>query len=225
MIPAIILIGIGVLFLLSNLHVFYFQDWWRYWPGILIAVGVIKLVDAQSNPGRVGGGVLLIVGGIFLGQSLGYFRVADLWPLILIGVGLLLLIDRTLLVGNVGNWSKFAEKIQAKSAGHEAAVFGGGKRQFNGRDFTGGKFDCVFGGFEIDLRGANMIGDSAVLEINAVFGGAGVRIPSTWLADIRGTGVFGGFSDDTVAPRLDTPGLKRLIIKGGAVFGGVNIKN
>jgi hypothetical protein len=41
---------------------------------------------------------------------------------------------------------------------------------------------------------------------------------------MRGGGVFGGFSDHTMHPPL-TPETKRLIVKGGAVFGGVTVKN
>jgi len=48
LIPALIVIGIGVLFLLNNLNILYFQDWVRYWPVILIAIGLVKLVDANT---------------------------------------------------------------------------------------------------------------------------------------------------------------------------------
>ena len=44
------------------------------------------------------GGMLVIVGTIFLLSSLGVIEdvsVADLWPLILIGLGLVIVLDRT----------------------------------------------------------------------------------------------------------------------------------
>jgi len=37
--------------------------------------------------------------------------------------------------------------------------------------------------------------------------------------------IFGGFSNKTVQPSVDAPGVKRLYIKGSAVFGGVEVKN
>jgi len=44
--------------------------------------------------------------------------------------------------------------------------------------------------------------------------------------EIRGSGVFGGFVDQTQHPdRTLNPNPKRLIVKGDAVFGGVTIKN
>src|SRR3954451_20246692 len=97
MVPAIVLIGIGALFLLNNLHIVYAREILRYWPAILIAVGIVKLVDSNDSSGRAGGGVLVGVGAIFMARSLGYLEVSigELWPLILIGAGLMMLFDRT----------------------------------------------------------------------------------------------------------------------------------
>jgi len=222
-IPGFILVGIGALFLLNNLHLLYFQDWWRYWPAILIAGGIVKLVDSTHPGGRVFGGILVGVGGLFLAHTLGYLyiRPGDLWPLILIGLGLMLLFQRTM------NWPGMQGGQGGRSASsgvlHAFAVCGGGKRKL--AEFQGGEVSAVFGGYEIDLRKATMTVDSAVLEINVVFGGAEVRIPENWIAAVEGAGVFGGFSDETVHPAEQTPGVKRLIVKGSAVFGGVVIKN
>src|SRR5450432_3359527 len=96
LIPGAIVIGIGVLFLLQNFHIAYIWDWWRYWPVALIAVGLVKLVDSTYGGGRVFGGILLVVGAIFLGSSLGIYDVSigELWPLFLIGAGLMMLGNR-----------------------------------------------------------------------------------------------------------------------------------
>lgn len=224
-IPAIILIGIGVLFLLNNLHLVYFHDIFRYWPAILIAVGLVKLIDAASNEGRIVGGILVGIGGIFMAQSLGYLTVGlfDLWPVILIGVGVWLLVQRAFTWPPVHNES--SPELKAGKI-HEAAVFGGGKRNIAEPDFRGGKVDAVFGGFEIDLRRSAIVGESAELEINAVFGGVEIRIPEHWRVEMKGAGVFGGYSDETRQPSpAEFPVIKRLILKGGAVFGGVVVKN
>jgi hypothetical protein len=43
---------------------------------------------------------------------------------------------------------------------------------------------------------------------------------------VQAAGVFGGVTDNSIQPNLaTTPNLKRLYIKGAAVFGGINIKN
>src|SRR5262249_49696962 len=96
LIPGLILVGIGAMFFLNNLHIIYVREWIAYWPVILIALGLVKLVDSNFTNGRVAGGVLMGVGVVLLAQTLGYLqlRMRDMWPLILIGLGLLLLFKR-----------------------------------------------------------------------------------------------------------------------------------
>src|SRR5258705_2416459 len=53
LIPALIVIGIGVLFLLNNLHIIWIRNWMDYWPVILIAIGLEKLVDSNFSGGRI----------------------------------------------------------------------------------------------------------------------------------------------------------------------------
>jgi len=221
MVPAIVLIGIGALFLLNNLHIIYVREILRFWPAILIAVGIVKLVDSSDGSGRAGGAVLIGVGGVFLARSLGYLDVSvgDLWPLILIGVGLMMLFERTSVF-------QMGLKFKGGSGTKESVVFSGGKRTIVDQNFTGAKYDAIFGGFELDLRKANIAGDEAVLDLNAVFGGIEAKIPESWAVVVKGTGVFGAFVDNTLQPDPRIfPNPKRLICKGGAVFGGVEIKN
>jgi predicted membrane protein len=222
LVPAIVLIAVGAIFLLHNLHVVYAFELFRYWPAILIAVGIVKLVDSSENSGRAAGGVLVAMGGIFLAQSLGFLDVHfwDLWPLILIGIGLAMLFE-----GNLG-WHAGVKTNTAASGVKEAAIFSGGKRVINDQNFRFAKYDAVFGGFEIDLRRANMMEDQAVLDLNAVFGGIEVKVPESWSVVVKGAGVFGAFQDSTLQPDPRIyPQPKRLIVKGGAVFGGVELKN
>jgi hypothetical protein len=69
-----------------------------------------------------------------------------------------------------------------------------------------------------------MSGNTAVLELSTVYGGATVRIPTSWNLEVRGAGIFGGFSDQTVHPP-NSPDMKRLIVRGAAIFGGATFKN
>ena len=243
LIPGVLIIGIGVFFLLDNFHIFYIREWLRYWPAILIAAGLVKLVDSNYGAGRVMGGVLLATGAIFLGHNLGLFDVSmrELWPLLLIGMGFAMLANR--IWGPQwhgpasGRWDKRrdrgwpdkgrdAETSSSDSRLSEVAIFGGGKRKVTTQDFQGGELTAIFGGFEIDLRYAGMVRDSAVLEINAIFGGAEIRIPESWIAVVQGVGILGGYGDETTAPNPATnPQSKRLFVKGAAVFGGVSVKN
>jgi hypothetical protein len=232
-IPAMVLIGVGALFLLNNLGIIRFHDIFVYWPVALIAWGVFKVVDQPATKDKVVGAILIGIGGILLMGNLGipHMGWGDLWPLILIAIGVLMMTDR--LGGPHVGWasradvSDWADKFNWRgNQFHESAVFWGGKRVITDADFQGGKVECVFGGFEIDLRGATMLRDHAVVKVDAVFGGAEIKVPAAWEVVMKGTGVFGGFVDQTQHPdRNLNPNPKRLIVKGGAVFGGVTIKN
>src|SRR5271154_5596506 len=57
-----IVVAIGVLLLLDNLGIFRFHDVWQYWPVLLVAYGVSRIVDARSPSGYVWGGVMTLIG-------------------------------------------------------------------------------------------------------------------------------------------------------------------
>ena len=221
MLPGLVLVIIGGLFLLDSLRIVPAYRFFNYWPIILVVIGVVKLVDSPSGEGRFAGGILSGVGAILLAGNLGIFYLtwAVLWPLILISAGLYLLFQRI-------PWpDRTPGEAQGPDVVNEVAIFGGGKRQITTQDFRGGQITAMFGGVDLDLRQAAIAGDSAVIDINAIFGGANLRIPPTWELQINGAGIFGGYGDETIHPDPRTPGLKRLIIKGSAVFGGVGVKN
>ena len=224
LIPALVIIGIGLIFLLNNLHVLYMDQWYRYWPVILIAAGLAKLVDATAAGPRVFGGVLIGVGALFLADNMNLIRLSwdDFWPLVLIGVGILMLVNR---LSGPQIWTPRPTATMADGVFAANAVFSGFKRRVTDGDFRGASLTAIFGGGELNLRQARMAGDSAVVQVSAIFGGVEIKVPKDWLVISQGTGIFGGFSDSTSQPPEDTPGLKRLIIKGEAIFGGVDVKN
>ena len=85
----------------------------------------------------------------------------------------------------------------------------------------------MFGGIELDLWQAEIEGDAAVLHIDAIFGGVELRVPDTWVVSSEGQGIFGGYSDSTHQRPPTDPAQPRktLVIRGAAVFGGVEIRN
>lgn len=221
-VPAFVLIVVGAVFLLRNLGLFPVHELLRYWPVALIAFGLFRLVDSEHGNERVIGAILILGGAVLLAGTLGFFYLSwnTLWPLVLIGAGLLMLVQRFSPL-NVA-WQSGGQA--SPELLHEAAIFSGGKRRVKG-NFKGGRLECIFGGFEIDMRQATMLAEAAELEINAIFGGAEIRVPEGWEVMMQGTGIFGGFSDETAHPDQAYPNPKRLILKGAAIFGGVNVKN
>jgi len=47
----LVVIGIGFLFLMNNFYpeIFTWRELWRYWPFLLIGIGVIQLIEVIVN--------------------------------------------------------------------------------------------------------------------------------------------------------------------------------
>jgi Domain of unknown function (DUF5668)/Cell wall-active antibiotics response 4TMS YvqF len=108
----------------------------------------------------------------------------------------------------------------------QAVILSGFKRRVTSQRFRFGKVTAILGGFQLDLTRADMDGGGAVLHIDTVFGGGEVRVPDTWRIVIEATAVAGAFIDETYPqPAATAAPAKQLIVRGAAIFGGVNIKN
>jgi LiaF transmembrane domain len=105
------------------------------------------------------------------------------------------------------------------------AIFGGIKQRVTVKNFRGGRLTAIFGGFEVDLTRADIEGQTAVIDASALFGGGEIRVPPTWIIEIRGIALLGGYTDETHQEVSDPATAKRLIVKGMAALGGVVIKN
>ncbi len=84
-----ILLIFGTALLLNNLGLLDIGPVWRYWPLLIVALGIGKIVTAES-PREWGGGIWMIFIGAWLYISV--FRVFgfgfhDSWPILLVGVG------------------------------------------------------------------------------------------------------------------------------------------
>lgn len=102
-----------------------------------------------------------------------------------------------------------------------AAIFGPIAFRSTAREFRGGTVDCWYGGGVIDLRGAVLDPAGARLAVRAIFGGAQIVIPESWLLTSNVVGL-GGLNDGR--PAVDRPdGSPHLTIEGMAMFGGYNV--
>jgi hypothetical protein len=105
------------------------------------------------------------------------------------------------------------------------AIFGMIKQRVTVKNFRGGRLTALCGGFEIDLTRADIEGPSAIIDASALMGGGEIRVPPTWIVEIRGVAILGGYTDETHQDVTDPATAKRLIVKGMAALGGVVIKN
>lgn len=228
------IIAIGMIFMLDQMgivsasHIFQF-----FWPAILIFFGVEGLLFC-SGPGRFWGSFLTLAGAVLLLSNLGYLHIrwSMFWPLAIVLWGLWIL-SRSL--GGSSSWgSKWVKPLSiGVETGlasdspdlHADTVFSTTNRRITSKNFRGGKVAAVFGELKIDLTEAEIEGEEAVIHLDAVFGAVEIRVPNTWVVASRGAAVFGEYSDRTIHAQPPGPGAKRLVVKGGAVFGSVVIKN
>ena len=129
--------------------------------------------------------------------------------------------------GGSGNWQDTSQPYL-----DDVYVFWGGRRRILSKNFIGGDIVAIFGGFEIDLTQADFTAQQIEIEMVAIFGGGELRVPANWEVIVENVGIFGGTTDRTWHPNAVPPGaaaptppVKRLIIKGVAIFGGLTIKN
>ncbi len=231
-----ILIVLGVLFALDRFDVIDAGRLWDYWPLLLVAAGLARVLQPPPCHGRIFGGVLVALGVLLLLANLDLlpFRVWELWPLILIAIGVHLVLraagsratetlpppvstfDEHPGDGGVGTAGSGPERVFA------TAILGGVERRVTSSDFRGGSLTAIMGGCEVDLRQAGIAVSPAVLEVFALWGGIEVRVPQAWTVRVEGTPVMGAIEDHTT-PGGD--GSQVLIVRGAVLMGGVEIKN
>lgn len=225
------IVAIGVLFLLDNFGV-PVSFLWGYWPVILIAIGLAKVVDSKETSARTGGAIIMLVGLVLIADKihlpfLNNRNLWDLWPLAIIAFGFIMLWG-ALEGKGVGGSASLRWNLGGPATPGNCnmfSIFGGSNRKVSG-DFKGADLVAMFGGGGLDLRNATMSADEAVVSVNAIFGGFEIRVPETWLVDVHVAGIFGGHEDKTHQPdpRL-VPNPKRLLVRGATIFGGLGVKN
>ena len=231
-VPGLILLIIGSVFLLSNLGFFDIRLVRDFWPVPIILLGVGQLVFPRHGAkSMLWAGALIVVGCLFEAQMLGYVRgnVWEIvWPVWLIFLGLSFFFrGRPGFSGCAGAplWGGPNPDQVNHNRLNESSVFGGIKQRVVSQEFEGGYLSSVFGGIEMDLRGANTKLDQLYIQADAVFGGIDLMLPAHWNVTVRGTGIFGGFEDRTHPPANSTEKTPHLTVTGSAVFGGVTVRN
>jgi predicted membrane protein len=207
------LILVGVVLLLDQLNIISFD----FWALIFSVAGLLKIFQSQNETGR-GWGVLLLAAGIaFELEHLGYFRIhlARAWPVFVIAAGVLLLVRA---------YCGEATESNGILSPHlnVFAVLGGGEYRIRAKNFRGGDLVAFMGGFDVDLRDAEIEGSEAVITVNALMGGGVIRVPETWAVSMRVAAFMGGHS---LKAREGIQPTKTLVVKGVAIMGGIEVRN
>lgn len=213
----IVLLVIGALlflekqdFIFPHLHL----PWWVFsWHTVLIVIGIIV---AATTSNKTAGLVLIGIGALTM--------LPHWWPLLLVLLGLYLL--------NKGRMSGFNLSSAGSKEGENpdiievVTIFGGCNKFYQSQNFKGGTIFAAFGGSEINLYGCKLAEGINYIDVTAIFGGSSIQIPSEWNVQIDVTPIFGGASDKRIkSPNIVYDTNRVIVIKGIAIFGGIEIKN
>lgn len=217
----VLVIGMGLLFLLDNMDIWDFHRAIQFWPMVFIVVGVIKLFDTNSSDGYFLGAILILIGVLMIMSRLGliYFSWRMLWPLMLIALGGSVLYKAVTGRRLIGTARK--DVASSDDVVDITAILGGFERRITTPNFKGGEVTAVLGGCELDMRNSQ-IETEAVINVFVLWGGITIKCPPDWTVVLHGTPIMGGFTEKTVPPPDNS---KRLIVRGHAIMGGVEVRN
>jgi hypothetical protein len=184
-------------------------------PVVIFILGAVTLMRRRHDQVLLGL-ILMFVGAWGFATQQQWIKI-HFWAVI----GPLMLV----LAGGSVVWRAFNRPVP-EGAGdayiRTFAVFSGSDLRptvaFQGADLT-----AVMGGVKLDLSNATMAGDTAVIDVFALMGGAEIFLPRDWDVTVKVISLMGGCSDKRRPSTL--PATKHLIIQGMVVMGGVEIKD
>jgi predicted membrane protein len=212
----------GLVLALDSLGLLDADQVFRFWPLVLVAIGVTKLLSGYPAPAvfwiAVGAGLQLHV--------LGYLPSASVWAVLLFLLGARITWRALRGPDAYIPWraaGRVARTVSSSDSLDMVAAFGGTKSVSTSADFRGGSAVAMLGGCEIDLRQASIAeGHDAVIDAFAFWGGIEIRVPEDWEVINRGSAFLGAFENKARA----RPGAsKRLVVTGTVIMGGVEVKN
>jgi len=102
-------------------------------------------------------------------------------------------------------------------------VFGGEDRRGRWRAARRMTVVNVFGGCDLDLRGAEVDGDRVEITVISVFGGSDIVVPEGVRVEMSGLALFGG-NDLDAGERLPAPGAPTVHVRAFSLFGGTDVR-
>jgi predicted membrane protein len=208
------LIVIGLILTLDSAGILRTGGLGRWWPLLLIGVGLVKMRQPLGDGQRAAGMALLLFGGFF--QLMSVLAFGSSWPLLMVALGVFLLWQ-----GVEGARPPAGVMVSGSPYLSDIALIGYLKRSHHTTDFRGGSVTAVMGGVELDLRKAVLESGTATIDVVAFWGGIELKVPVGWTVDARVVPLMGAF-ENKVDP-FSGSGPARLVVRGHAIMGAVVI--
>jgi hypothetical protein len=214
LVSGIAILATGLIVWLDHLGRLNANDFLPYWPVVLIAYGVTRLVQKRWTAG----GIMIVFGIAFMPHipllpHIHLSQILGLSPLLISVAGVNLVIQAL---------HPTAKDKSRYGSFRSIAVMGGSGRTIASEQFLGGDVVAVMGGCDIDLGPARINGE-AVIDLLAFWGGAEIKVPRGWQVETDVTVLLGALVNNT-EPAI-APNAPRLRIRGSVIMAGVEIKN
>lgn len=219
---------LGILWTLDNFGLLDADVIVRWWPMLVVAFAIAKLLGWGTRRSTFAGVMWLIAATWLLLHAAGVVShgIGGLWPLALIVLGgRIIMGSRHPVMAGARRESGSSAAADDQGRVKVDAVMAGVERRFRSGVFGGGEVNAVMANVELDLREATLREGRAELETNAVLGGIVVIVPRGWTVVSHATPVMGAVEDHTQPPDAGEPRRDALILRGAAVMGGIEIKN
>ena len=86
-----LIMGLGLLFLMDRMNLLEASSLAVYWPGLLVAFGMTRIVWPSRPGSEVGGLWIALVGGLLLLDKVDVMPLRESWPVFVIMAGLLVM--------------------------------------------------------------------------------------------------------------------------------------
>jgi predicted membrane protein len=225
----LIVVAVGVVLLAKQVGV-DFPYWFFSWPMLLIAIGLY--VGFRHSFRNIGWLFPTAIGAVFLiNDIIPELELKQfLWPIIIICIGLVMIFRPRGRNRGEEYWKqRYNQGNNSESFSNNAfetvTIFGGDKKQIISKDFKGGESVCAFGGVEINLTQADIIG-TAEIEVVQLFGGTKIIVPPHWkVQSDELVCIFGSLEDKRQIAGSTVDPSKTLILKGTCIFGGIDLRS
>ena len=230
---ALLLMGIGIVFLLNALHVIELGTgitfWSVLWPFLVACMGIMAC-QSELNPFSIGMllfGVYMLLFNLHIIPDQYKLTWSMIWPIALILVGL------TVLIHFIWPERKKGHVFEVEKEGDpvfdctdeggfihiDSAFSSQTKRVQPGNPFTGAKVDSSFGSLVLDLTEAE-IQNGALIDADISFGSLTVRLPAAVGAKAMCKASFGGCDCPPGNPAAEI----QIQIIGDVSFGKIEVE-
>ena len=197
----------------------------QFWPFALVVLGLANLFNERQ--GAKFWGLVMMIAGLWIYAAQRDWIHVQFWAVF--GPTILILLGATVAWRAIAGPARppgTAENAEGSGYISSFAAMSGTEHKPT-QPFQGANLGAVMGGVKLDLTGAEMQGDTATIEVFAVWGGIEIFAPRDWDVTSKVVTFMGASVDKRRPVAVPPPGTPRktLVVQGFVLMGGIEIKD